>query len=307
MYVDGVVASDRMGSTELCTACVMAYHATTHQHPSYPFFQQQLDVQLVAADDSSSASGPTRLGLIQLTDLEVNAAALNGYLEGRPMRLVRGRVARVEVRVCYEKLLTEEGLKITLEGLDLLLAAAPPASGAAPAGAAGVAASRRRRQSAPSSSDEDGEGQEGEEEAGDAGRGARGPPRSTQGRAGDMEADSATGIIADWIEQMAAQMRVEVKGLTVRVLGSAEEGPLLRLDVAKLGYEDVTARYQGRGALSASSMAASGGEGAGAPPTAAHPPSCVSHKVCTVGFGERIGPDGPGRIQYCRMLISAHR
>lgn len=237
--------------------------------------QQQLDVQLVAAEDSgsSSASAPTRLGLVQLTDLEVNAAALNGYLEGRPLRLVRGRVARVEVRVCYEKLLTEEGLKITLEGLDLLLAPAPPA---------GAAASRRRRQSAPSSSGggDGGDTTDDDEQAGNAGIGAGPPPRSTQGRTADVEADSATGIIADWIEQMAAQMRVEVKGLTVRVLGSAEEGPLLRLDVAKVRYEDVTARYQGASALSASSMAAGGGEGAGAPPTAAHPPSCVSHKVC---------------------------
>lgn len=230
----------------------------------------------MAAEDSgsSSASAPTRLGLVQLTDLEVNAAALNGYLEGRPLRLVRGRVARVEVRVCYEKLLTEEGLKITLEGLDLLLEPAPPAC---------AAASRRRRQSAPSSSgggDGDDTTDDDEEEAGNAGRGAGPPPRSTPGRTADVEADSATGIIADWIEQMAAQMRVEVKGLTVRVLGSSEEGPLLRLDVAKVRYEDVTARYQGASALSAPSVAAGGGDGGGAPPTAAHPPSCVSHKVC---------------------------
>jgi hypothetical protein len=252
----------------------------------------------VAADGdssgSSSSSSGTRLGLIQLTDLEVNAAAVNGYLDGRPLRLVRGTVARVEVRVCYEKLLTEEGLKITLEGLDLLLAPAPPS-----AATAADAASSRRRPPAPSGASSD------EEEEGDGGEGvgaAAAPPQARAAAAaaaaaaagGGVEADSATGIIADWIEQMASQLRVEVKGLTVRVLASESErgeGPLLRLDVARVGYEDVTARYQGGAALGSAMVGGEGGAmgsaGAGAVPS----PSCVSHKVGRMA--------GVGRFLVC--------
>ena len=46
----------------------------------------QLNVQLVVEDEGGGGDGsstPTRQGFVQLTDLEVNATALNAYLVGQ--------------------------------------------------------------------------------------------------------------------------------------------------------------------------------------------------------------------------------
>ena len=66
-------------------------------------------------------------------------------------------------------------------------------------------------------------------------------------------------------------MRVQVKGLRVRVVESAtSKGPGVRFTVGSARYEDVTAKYQGTGMMMQTSMSAS---------SIFPSPSCVSHKV----------------------------
>ena len=272
--------------------------------------------------------GPTRQGFVQLTDLEVNVAALNALLgEGSPFRLHHGRIAKAEVRVCYEKLLTE-GLRISLEGVDLVLCKASGAAAAAagddqpPDIAAAVRAAaeaRERREQGRREEEEEEEKEKAEEDAKAAKAAA--PPAGGGGGGGrrgeEEDAGGANGIIADWIEQIATHMRVEVRDLTLRVVedpraGAGADadadggggGPVLRLSLAGARYEDVTTKYQGFAAMQGSMSASFSGAGPGpAGPAGTVGPSFVSHKVSTcllfisgvgVGLGW-VGTVRPGR------------
>eukprot|EP00624_Nannochloropsis_granulata_P003123 evm.model.NODE_25904_length_47336_cov_19.557947.13 len=92
----------------------------------------QLDVKLIILEDSPSSPGTspssTRQGYVQLTDLEINADALNEFLASQPFLLHKGKIGKVEVTVCYEKLLTE-GLRIVLEDVELVVVRRKPEKG----------------------------------------------------------------------------------------------------------------------------------------------------------------------------------
>lgn len=199
---------------------------------SLSFFLKQLDVKLVVED-----GGETRQGLVQLTDLEINAEALNTYLEKQPLKLFSGRVGRVEVSVCYEKLL-KEGFKITLEEVDVVLVRRLPqkegeegdnvaADGTAATGEVAASSSLSTAGGQVGSHVRSGSSEGGgaaaavEGSGGIAQKGHAKLSSSFGGSAGDFlgggapSEDDGTSIIAEWIEQITTQMRVEVKGLRV--------------------------------------------------------------------------------------------
>jgi len=168
----------------------------------------QLDVKLIVLEDTPSSSSSTRQGYVQLTDLEVNADALNVYLESQPFKLQKGRIGKVEVTVCYEKLLTE-GFKIVLEDVELVVVKRKPeeegdAKGRK-AGGGGMAEVRRKK--------EEEEKKQKQEPSPSSSRSSR----SSSSSSSSSSSEDAS-IIAEWIEQITTQLRVEVKGLKVRIV-----------------------------------------------------------------------------------------
>src|SRR6056297_1215018 len=80
----------------------------------------QLDVKfIVLEDDRTSAppspgAPPARRGYVQLRDIVMNVEAVNALLTDQPFKLHRGRLGKVEVRVCYEQVL-REGMEVAVE------------------------------------------------------------------------------------------------------------------------------------------------------------------------------------------------
>jgi len=180
----------------------------------------QLDVKLIILEDTPSSPGtspsstPTRQGYVQLTDLEVNSDALNVYLATQPFKLHKGRIGKVEVTVCYEKLLTE-GFKIVLEDVELVVVRRKPEEGdeSGRKGVGGIAEVRRRKEE--------------EEKAAKAKAKASSSSSSSSSRSSSSSSSEDASIIAEWIEQITTQLRVEVKGLRVRIVeGSFASLPL---------------------------------------------------------------------------------
>jgi len=180
----------------------------------------QLDVKLIILEDTPSSPGtspsstPTRQGYVQLTDLEVNSDALNVYLATQPFKLHKGRIGKVEVTVCYEKLLTE-GFKIVLEDVELVVVRRKPEEGdeSGRKGGGGIAEVRRRKE---------------EEEKAAKAKAAASSSSSSSSSSSRSNSSEDASIIAEWIEQITTQLRVEVKGLRVRIV----EGLLASLSLS---------------------------------------------------------------------------
>lgn len=166
----------------------------------------QLDVKfIVLEDDTTSAppspgAPPARRGYVQLRDIVMNVEAVNALLTDQPFKLHRGRLGKVEVRVCYEQVL-REGMEVAVEGLELVLVRRGKEEEEAPRKEATLVKTKagiRRKE----------EVEEEEAEGGGGGRKMEG-----KGRCGEEAA-----IIAEWVDLCARQLRVKVTGLHIRVL-----------------------------------------------------------------------------------------
>jgi len=179
----------------------------------------QLDVKLIVLEDTPSSPGTfpssTRQGCVQLTDLEINVDPLNGFLASQPLQLHKGRIGKVEVTVCYEKLLTE-GLRIVLEDVELVLVRRKPEKGDEKGRNIGRVAEVRRK----TKREEEKEKMEMVEVKAKEAANRR---RSSSSSRGSEDAS----IIAEWIEQITTQLRVEVKGLKVRLVEGTSLSPSL--------------------------------------------------------------------------------